>query len=91
MRGILLSNIFDMYMVHIFIRVLIVYEVITICFLLLFVYYRLVNIVNTKKIDYLAIIGYLQQSTEGVKYKFSVTNRKLCCENIFQNLYSLKQ
>jgi hypothetical protein len=38
-----------MYMVHIFIHVLIVYEVFTICFLLLFVYYRLVNIANTQK------------------------------------------
>jgi hypothetical protein len=34
----------EQYIIH----VLIVYEVITICFLLLFVYYCLVNIANTK-------------------------------------------
>jgi hypothetical protein len=54
--GILLQRLFNvghfieqyiMYMVHVFIHVLIVYKVLTICFLLLFVYYRLVNIANT--------------------------------------------
>jgi hypothetical protein len=61
--------------------------VLTICIHLLFVYYRLVYIAHTEKKhqktnDYLVITGYFQQSTEGAKYKFSVTSLKLSCENI---------
>jgi hypothetical protein len=66
-----------MYMVHVFIHVELVYKVFF-CYLFIIVWV----ILQTKTIDYLVIIGYLQQSTEGAKYKFSVTSRKLCCEDI---------